>query len=129
MIAATPRKNDREEGEELTLGELLQSAPILGRKRAREVERHIGRDIFQEKIAAGFMNRKDTKKNNLITVETDGRVQYQFFHKSEGKIKHDEPIYTACLDYRHLYDEGEMFSFAAHTSIKKALQLYPEMAL
>jgi hypothetical protein len=33
FITATPRKSTREDVEDMTLGELLQSAPILGRKR------------------------------------------------------------------------------------------------
>lgn len=83
LITATPRKNTREEGEAMSLGELLQSAPILGRKRARYIEPHVNRNIFQEEIAAGFLRKGETRTNNLITVETDGGIQYQFFHKIE----------------------------------------------
>ena len=38
-------------------------------------------------------------------------------------------LQSACIDYLHLRDGKEMFSFAAHTSIQKALQLYPGVAL
>ena len=129
FLTTTPRKNPREEGEDMSLGELLQSAPILGRKRAREVAPHVNRNIFQEEIAAGFLETGKIKTNDLVTVETDGGIQYQFFHKIDGKIQKDEPVYTACIDYLHLREGIEMFSFAAHTSINKALQLYPEVAL
>ena len=60
--------------EDMTLGELLQSAPVLGRKRARDIEPHVNRNIFQEEIAAGFLEKGETKTNNLVTVETDGGV-------------------------------------------------------
>ena len=113
----------------MTLGELLQSAPILGRKKARDIEPHVNRNTFQEEVAAGFLEKGETRTNNLVTVEVDGGIQYQFFHKIDGKIQRDEPIYTACIDYLHLREGNEIFSFAAHTSIKKALQLYPEVAL
>ena len=63
---------------------------------SRDIEPHISKDIFQEEIAA-FMNRRETK-NNLITVGKVGGVQYQFFHKVDGKTCSDEPIYTACID-------------------------------
>jgi hypothetical protein len=129
FLTTTPRRLQREEGEAMSLGELLQSAPILGRKRAREIEPHVNRNIFQEEIAAGILDSGEIKINDLITVETDGGVQYQFFHRIDGMIKKDEPVYTACIDYLHLKEGNEMFSFAAHTSITKALQLYPEVAL
>jgi hypothetical protein len=129
LLTTTPRRLQREEGEAMSLSELLQSAPILGRKRARDIEPHVNRNIFQEEIAAGILETRKVKTNDLVTVETDGAIQYQFFHKVDGKIQRDEPIYTACIDYLHLREGTEMFSFAAHTSINKALQLYPEVAL
>ena len=98
---------------------MLQSAPILGKKRPREIEPHVSRDIFAEEIAATFVNRRDTQTNNLVTIEQDG-VKYHFFHKNTEGIRGDEPIYTACLNYRDLkYEGSEMFNFAAQTSIKK----------
>jgi hypothetical protein len=129
FLTATPRISSREEGEAMSLGDLLQSAPILGKKRAREVEPHVSRNIFQEEIAAGILETGKIRTNDLVTVEADGGIQYQFFHKIDGKIQRDEPVYTACIDYLHLKEGNEMFSFAAHTSIRKALQLYPEVAL
>ena len=129
FLTATPRKRSREEGEAMSLGDLLQSALILGRKRPREVEPHVNRNTFQEEIATGILETGKIRTNDLVTVEDDGGVQYQFFHKIDGRIQSDEPVYTACIDYLHLKEGNEMFSFAAHTSIKKALQLYPEVAL
>ena len=37
--------------------------------------------------------------------------------------------YTQHVDYKNMKDTGEMFNFAAHISIKKALRLYPEATL
>ena len=129
-ILTTPAKHPTPTSPGPTLGELLQSAPILGKKRSREIEPHVSRDIFAEDIAASFVNRKETLINNLVTVEQDGGIKYHFFHKNSDGIRGDEPIYTACLNYRDLkYDGSEMFSFAAQTSIKKALISYPEAAL
>ena len=82
-----------------------------------------------EEIAASFLNKKATKINHLTTVEHDGAVKYQFFHKVDSKFTADQPIYTASMEYKHLKDGEEFFSFAAHTSIRKALQLYPQIAL
>ena len=129
IILATPRKERDEENQFSSLGELLQNAPILDRKRLREVEPHVDKNTFMEEIAASFMNKKDKKINHLTTVQTDGGVKYQFFHKVDGKFTGDQPVYTACMDYKHLKDGEEFLSFAAHTSIKKALQLYPQVAL
>jgi hypothetical protein len=129
-ILTTPVKHPTPTSPGPTLGELLQSAPILGKKRSKEIEPHVSRDIFAEDIAASFVNRKETLINNLITVEQDGGVKYHFFHKNSDGTRGEEPVYTACLNYRDLkYDGKEMFSFAAQTSIKKALALYPEAAL
>ena len=65
-----------------------------------------------------------------MTVEQDGGIRYQFFHKNTDGIRGEEPIYTACLNYRDLkYEGGEMFSFVAQTSIRKALMLYPKAAM
>jgi hypothetical protein len=128
----TPIRDPKTDPSSPTLGELLQSAPILGRKRGRDepIEPpHVSRDMFQEELAASFVNKKDTDINRCMTVEGDGSVKYQFFHMTEGKIKGHEPIYTACISYKDLKCGGEMFSFAAHTSIGKALKLYPEVAL
>jgi len=97
---------------------------ILGKKRSREIEPHVSRDIFAEDIAASFVNRRETPINNLVTMEKDGGIRYHFFHKYADGTRGDEPIYTACLNYRDLkYEGGEMFNFAAQTSIKKALAL------
>ena len=129
-IFATPAKHPTPTSPGPTLGELLQSAPILGKKRAREIEAHVSKDIFAEEIAASFVNKRETDINNLVTMETDGGIRYHFFHKYTDGTRGDEPIYTACLNYRDLkYEGSEMFSFAAQTSIKKALVLYPEAAL
>jgi len=128
----TPIRDPKIDPSSPTLGELLQSAPILGRKRGRDepIEPpHVSRDMFQEELAASFVNKKDTDINRCMTVEGDGSVKYQFFHMAEGKIKGHEPIYTACISYKDLKCGEEMFSFAAHTSIGKALKLYPEVAL
>jgi hypothetical protein len=128
----TPTRDPPMDPSSPTLGELLQSAPILGRKRGRDepvILPHISRDVFQEELAASFVNKKDTNINRCMTVEGDGSVKYQFFHMAGGKIKGHEPIYTACINYKDLKCGEEMFSFAAHTSISKALRLYPEVAL
>ena len=55
-----------------------------------------------------------------MSVEHDGGVNYHCFHKVEGRFTQAEPIYTACIEYKHLKYGDEFFSFAAHTSIKKA---------
>ena len=129
LLAATPRKERDESTQSPSLGELLQNAPILDRKRSREVEPYVDRGTFMEDIAASFLNKKKTKANHLMTVEHDGGVKYQFFHKVDGRFSQEEPIYTACVEYKHLKDGDEFFSFATHTSIKKALQIYPQVAL
>ena len=129
MLAVTPRKERDESTQSPSLGELLQNAPILDRKRLREVEPHVDRGTFMEDIAASFLNKKEMKSNHLTTVEHDGGVKYQLFHKVEGRFTQAEPIYTACMEYKHLKDGDQFFSFAANTSIKKALQLYPQVAL
>ena len=128
----TPTREPEPDLTSPTLGEVLQSTPILGRKRGRNEQLeppHISRDIFQEEIAASFINKSDTDVNRCMTVEGDGSVKYQFFHMAGGKIQGQESIYTACLNYKNLENGEEMFSFAAHTSIGKALKLYPEVAL
>jgi len=126
----TPAKHPTPTSPGPMLRELLQSAPILGKKRSREIEAHVGKDIFAEEFAASFVNKRETDTNNLSTMETDGGIRYHFFHKYTDGTRGDEPIYTACLNYRDLkYDGSEMFSFATQTSIKKALILYPEAAL
>jgi hypothetical protein len=129
IILATPTKERKDTNQSPSLGELLQNAPILDRKRIREIEPHVDRNTFMEDIAASFMNKRETKTNHLTTVENDGGVKYHFFHKVDGRFTTDQPIYTACMEYKHLKDGEEFFSFAAHTSIRKALQLYPQVAL
>ena len=122
----TPIRDPQIDPSSPTLGELSQS--ILGRKRGRDepIEPpHVSRDIFQEELAASFVNKKDMDINRCMTVEGDGSVKYQFFHMAGGKVQGHEPIYTACLNYKDLKCEGEMFSFAA----QEALKLYPEVAL
>ena len=89
----------------------------------------VSRDVFQEELASSFMNKKTTKINELNEMRITNGVQYQFFHRVQGKIAHDEPIYTACINYKDMKDTGEMFNFAAHISITKALRLYPDEAL
>ena len=70
------------------------------------------------------MNKKTTKINDLNEMRIANGVQYQFFHRIMGKIANYEPIYTACIDCKDLKDTGEMFNFAAHISITKALKIY-----
>jgi hypothetical protein len=115
-----------------TLGQLLQSAPILGRKRERielPEQPYVSKDVFQEDLAASFMNKRSTKVNDLNEMRVGDGVQYQFFHRIKGKIANDEPIYTGCVNYKDMKEQGEMFNFAAHISIAKALKLYPMDAL
>ena len=88
IILATPEKQPTPMSPGPTLGELLQSAPILGKKRARETEPHVSRDIFAEDIVASFVNKKETLINNLVTVEQDGGVKYHFFHKNSDGIQY-----------------------------------------
>ena len=61
-ILVTPSKNPTPVSPRSTLGELLQSAPILGRKRARDIEPHIGRDIFAEETAAILQSSTKVKE-------------------------------------------------------------------
>ena len=52
-----------------TLRELLQSAPILGRKRSRNESHeppHVIRDMFQEEIAASFINKRDIDEKRCM---------------------------------------------------------------
>ena len=49
QILTTPEKQPTPMSPGPTLGELLQSAPILGKKRSREIEPHVSRDVFAEK--------------------------------------------------------------------------------
>ena len=66
-ILATPSKNPTPTTPGPTQGELLQSAPILGIKRSREIEPHVSRDIFAKEIAASFVNRRETQSGNCRT--------------------------------------------------------------
>ena len=128
----TPVKEHTPEPSSPTLGQLLQSAPILGRKRERielPEQPYVSKDVFQEDLAASFMNKRSTKVNDLNEMRVGNGVQYQFFHRITGKIANDEPIYTGCVNYKDMKEQGEMFNFAAHISIAKALKLYPIDAL
>ena len=89
----------------------------------------VSRDVFQEELASSFMNKKTTKINELNEMRITNGVQYQFFHRIPGKLAHDEPIYTACINYTDMKDTGVMFNFSAYISITKALRLYPDEAL
>ena len=71
LLATTPRKEKDESTQSPSLGDILQNAPLLGRKRHREVEPHVDRGTFMEEIAASFMNEKEVKLNNLTTIEHD----------------------------------------------------------
>ena len=110
IILATPTKEKEDTNQSPSLGELLQNAPILDRKRIREIEPHVDKNTFMEDIAASFMNKRATKANHLTTIEHDGGVKYQFFHKADGRFKADQPIYTACMEYKHLKDGEEFFT-------------------
>lgn len=87
-ISATPKPHEipnPEHNEEPTLRQLLQSAQTLGKIHARNSSPIVERGVFTEDLAASFMNKKATQVNKLNEMRIQNGVQYQFFHKVQGK--------------------------------------------